>query len=81
MKRTLEIDTKAAFDSNETGLQPIAVTPEFKAMLETTKDTSASTDEVRPAKLASDLPLFRKWPDIGASFVNITPFVLNVHHR
>ncbi|MGH9755898.1 MAG: transglutaminase domain-containing protein, partial [Blastocatellia bacterium] len=53
LKRMLEIDPEAAFDPDEPDLQPLATMPEFKAMKEKMKETSAPTDEAEQAKPTS----------------------------
>ncbi|HEU0178081.1 MAG TPA: tetratricopeptide repeat protein, partial [Blastocatellia bacterium] len=56
LKRMLEIDPEAVFDPDESDLQPLAAIPEFKAMKEKMKETSAPAGPVKPAKPASDSP-------------------------
>jgi tetratricopeptide (TPR) repeat protein len=56
LKRMLEIDPDDVFDPDEPDLQPLAATPEFKAMKEKMKEASAPADEVKPAKPANDPP-------------------------
>ena len=52
----LEIDPEAVFDPDETDLQPLAATPEFKAMKEKMKEANAPAEEVKPAKPENDSP-------------------------
>ena len=56
LKRMLEIDPEAVFDPDETDLQPLAATPEFKAMKEKMKEANAPVEEVKPVKPSSDSP-------------------------
>jgi tetratricopeptide (TPR) repeat protein len=56
LKRMLEIDPEAVFDPDEPDLQPLAATPEFKAMKEKLKESNAPAEEVKPAKPANDSP-------------------------
>jgi len=56
LKRMLEIDPEAVFDPDETDLQPLAATPEFKAMKEKMKKASEPAEEVKPAKPEKDSP-------------------------
>jgi tetratricopeptide (TPR) repeat protein len=56
LKRMLEIDPETVFDPDEPDLQPLAAMPEFKALKEKMKGTSAPTDEAKPAKTSSDFP-------------------------
>ncbi len=48
LKRMLEIDEQAAFDPDEPDLQPLAATPEFKALKEKMKEPSAPPGDATP---------------------------------
>jgi tetratricopeptide (TPR) repeat protein len=54
LKRMLELDPETVFDPDEPDLQPLAATPEFKAMKEKMKKTNAPADEEKSVKPASE---------------------------
>src|SRR5262249_34081300 len=47
LKQMLELDPETVFDPDEPDLQPLAATPEFKAMKEKMKEASAPSNETK----------------------------------